>query len=203
MGVFEGEHLAGDVLGLVLRIQCATGLKDDVPFVVNFVDVVDGHATFPLAGPPNRLVNVMAVHALASVTGQQSGVDIDDGPLEGPNQVLRNEPQKARQGNKVNGMLGQFGQNVLGVVKLLSLERQLGDALGSRQRQYASGRLVANDQADLNIAMLPEVSNNLGSITPPAGGKQGNFFRIAVDLGIAHKNEQFLGNAFSPLVFFC
>ena len=69
--MLEHVNAVGKGVGGVVGANFATSLEDDFATVNLLVDIVNGNATLAVAGCEYGFVNVVSVHAWASVTGQQ------------------------------------------------------------------------------------------------------------------------------------
>lgn len=68
----------GEGVGRIIGQHWTGSLTQDLAVVVLLIDKVDGDTTFLLSGCYHGFVYMMAVHALTTIFGQESGMDIDD-----------------------------------------------------------------------------------------------------------------------------
>ena len=97
VGMLECQYLLSYALRCVGGEQCHFGLKDDMAFVIFFIDLVDGHPGFLFIIVIDGLMDMLAVHALTSVSGQEGRVDVDYGLRKSLYQEGGDELQKACQ----------------------------------------------------------------------------------------------------------
>jgi hypothetical protein len=122
MGVFEYVDLGGQRIWGVFFFDGAPGLEDDFTLVVVFVDIMNGDTALFVAGCNDGLVNLGAVHVLATIAGQQRGVDVDDALGEGLDERGGEEPQETGQDDQVNFFVEHELCNDFGLVKVGAAE---------------------------------------------------------------------------------
>ena len=73
--MLQGQYFTGNIFRCVCLSDGTTGLEQDRALIISFIDQMDGHAGFLLAGRFNRSVHIHAVHPLAAKFRQQRRVD--------------------------------------------------------------------------------------------------------------------------------
>ena len=118
MAHLQFVFLVGDIVDGIGRQQGYGELGDDLAGITDGCDVMDGHARLCLTSCLHRLVDMMAPHALATILGQECGMDIDDATREGIDEEVRDQGQEACQDNEIDGMLAQQRHHDIRIVEL-------------------------------------------------------------------------------------
>ena len=167
-------HLPGHIVGRVAGQDGTFGLEDSRPPVILFVDEVDGDAAFPFAGLHHRAVHTVAIHALASVFGKQSRVDVDNTARISLNQRLRHAEQESGQDDEIDApLLHQAGQ-LLPPGKLLARERQGGNVQVGRTHKHVSVWFVRHDKGDIHVFVALEMADDVFGIRPRTRSENSN-----------------------------
>jgi len=125
-------------------------LQDDRPVIVLLVHEVHGRAAHAHAGGEHRLVDAVAVEALAAEGRDQRGMDVDRAAREAARLERREEAEARHQVHRLAREL-----RVQGVVEgaqvreLLARHRQRADAPPPGAREAARAALRGEDQHDL------------------------------------------------------
>lgn len=102
MGILQRMYLRGHLVGCVGWGNGATGLKNNLTFVVVFVDEMNRDARFRFARRHNGFVDTMTEHALAAKFWQKGRMNVYDSTGKGLNQRRRNQPHESRQHNQID-----------------------------------------------------------------------------------------------------
>src|SRR5690606_35280493 len=94
MFILQLVHFFSDAVRIIRWFKGGFCLKDDAPFVIMFIYIMYGNASFCISTFPYRHMNFSPVHALASIFWQQCGMDVDDLVGIGINDILGNFPKE-------------------------------------------------------------------------------------------------------------
>ena len=119
MSVFECVHLRSNLFRRIGRQNGAFCLKDNRPFVVMFVYVMDRNTGLPFAGGNDRLVHVYPVHAFASVFRQKCRMNIDNLTRIGIQQGIGDLIHEAGKDNQIRIIFRKLCQDRRPICKFL------------------------------------------------------------------------------------
>ncbi len=91
-------------------------------------------------------------------------MDIDDPVLVGFDEGQRDFPQKSRQYQEVDLLFLEFGDIGIAPEELFFFDQQVRNVILFGDVEYARVRVVANDQADADGGVIPEVFDYTGGI---------------------------------------
>lgn len=107
MFLLEQMYFISHILGRVGRLYATRSLKKDTPVVELLVDKMYGNACLLFAGSHNGLVNMVTIHSLSAIFGQQSRVNINNMPRISLEKVGRNQKKETCQDYIINLTLAQ------------------------------------------------------------------------------------------------
>ena len=108
--------------GSVIRPHRATGLENNIAFIILFIHIMYADARFPFTGIGHRFVNLYAVHSFSAVFGKQGRVDIDDPARIHSKQGRGDQPEKAGKDNECNIMFDEQLRDLICFVKCFTAE---------------------------------------------------------------------------------
>ena len=183
MGVLEGLDLSGERFRRVLRFNGHFCVKNDLPMVVELVNIMDADPAFLFAGCDHRFMDMMAVHPFATIFGEQGRMDIDDPMSISLDEFGGDLPQKTRQHDEVNAP-GLKLRYIGGPAEEFFLfDQQDRDAGCGGDVQYAGMGVIANDQLDGYRCMPLEISDDPVGVGTRSGGKDREFIHRAQNYG--------------------
>lgn len=115
---FESMHLALHILGGIGGSHADTGLKQHGTLVSTVGDQMHGDAGLSLGSLHHGAVYMDTIHPLATVFGQERGVDIHNAVLVALHDKRRHHEQESGQHYQVNAVVAQQGKDVNGIVDL-------------------------------------------------------------------------------------
>lgn len=173
MAVFQLVDLVGDVFRGVTFRDITTGLEIDAAFVVTRIDKMDGDAGLGFAGVPDSLMYMHAVHALASVFGQQRRVDVQYAVRKSFDEIRRDEEEEAGQDDPVDTpILQELGDHTF-LPQHGFVNHEQRDAKFPGVPDHASVRIIGHDGTDADRWVVFKIFHDLARIGTVAGGEDG------------------------------
>lgn len=170
---FQLMFFARDVKDGVGRGEGHAALSDDVAAVVLVRNPMYGHARLGISGGFDRFVHVKAVHALASMLGQEGGMQINHTVTVSLDEPLGYHEQEACQHDEVDVITPENVKCSLLVGKCGLVD----DTSANTQplsTAYGRGiRPVADYKAYLDAAVMGEMTDNVFAVGALTGHEDG------------------------------
>jgi len=109
-------------------------LENNLPFIITFINIMNGNPRFSLAGRDHCFMHLHPIHAFAAIFRKQGGMDVDNPARVCRQNIPRDEPQKTRQDERVDFLCFQQVGDPAGFVKISAAENHGGNS------QYFSAR---------------------------------------------------------------
>lgn len=149
---------------------------DDLPLVIGFVHIVYSHARDPLIVIEDRLVDSVAIHAFATIFGQDGRMDIDNAFRVIFNEEGWDKPEKSCEDNVICFMISEQRDQGFFILKILFGNNLMRDVVIQCPSQDVCIRLVAQYQIHMSNISIREILYDLFCIGAAAGGEYGQCF---------------------------
>ena len=171
--LFKLVDFCSEGVGSVVVVEGAFGLEKGGAAIIVLVDEVDGDTAFLFVVGDDCLVDVFAVHALATVFGQEGRVDVDDAVGEGIEDFLWNQPEETGEDNPVDVSFFEILENAAVVVEVVAVEVLCWDVelFGSLGDEGIGA--VVDDAGDVNLVVASKVFADALGIGPVTRGEDG------------------------------
>lgn len=112
MPVLQGMNFCRNALRGISRKDFAVRLKNDAAFIKLFIDKMNGYTRPLVSGRLHRLVNLVAIHAFATMFREQGGMDVKYPVGESLYHGWRKKPKKPGKHDMGHLSLGQPIDNI-------------------------------------------------------------------------------------------
>ena len=203
MSVFECVHLRSNLFRRIGRQNGAFCLKDNRPFVVMFVYVMDRNTGLPFAGGNDRLVHVYPVHAFASVFRQKCRMNIDNLTRIGIQQGIGDLIHEAGKDNQIRIIFRKLCQDRRPICKFLPRKDKRRNTQLIHPGMHTNVPVVRQNNCHLNSFTFREISDDILRVRTRSGSKNCYVFHVFSFFCAQEKKKCAVFRIFSSLNLFC
>ena len=126
----------------------------------------------------DRLMDVVTVHALAAVGGQQSRMNVDDAVRVGLQKIVRNQEQETCEDDVIHTTLAQEINDIVSFIEVVTIEIVSFYAQVGGTNSHECITLIIYYYINFNFRFVGKVLSYLLCVGTVTGGENSQFYRI-------------------------